>query len=188
MRYKDYDEFSPSQMEGRFARARIPLPLYKVYLDDVRDVLNTQSSPGVIEGYFTNLLEGRVLRAEGYRKTCGKGLWIVGTEAPLVAAAVLQESLLAQSIKEALFLDAHDYIESKKPDGEDEYREKVKDVDLLVLTDVSGLTEWGRGLIYQVTRIRYWQGLPTIIADDAPLQKDLCYRGSMVQVQLKEVG
>jgi len=186
MGYKDYPDFSPSAMEGRFNRARIPFPFYKYYLDDVRDVLDTQAPPKAIETFFQALLDGKVLRAEGYRKTCGKGLWITGVEAPLVAAAILQEALLSQSIKEALFVDANDYAESKKPDGEDEYREKVT-VDLMVVTGVSDLTEWGVGLMGQLTRIRYWRGLPTIIADENPVRPGVCYRGSVTPVLLEEV-
>jgi hypothetical protein len=185
MRYKDYPEYYPTQMSSRFTAARIPLPYYKKCLDHVSDVLDTQQPPGLIERFFKKLLDGEVLRAEEHPQTCGMGLWIAGRQAPLVAAAVLQEALLAQVITRALFLDANDYADSKKPDAEDEYRDRM-DVDLLVVVRVSDLTEWGLGLINRITRKRYWAGLPTIIADAGPMIPEACHSESMIPALLVE--
>jgi len=185
MRYKDYPEYYPTQMSSRFTAARIPLPYYKKCLDHVSDVLDTQQPPGLIERFFKKLLDGEVLRAEEHPQTCGMGLWIAGRQAPLVAAAVLQEALLAQVITRALFVDANDYADSKKPDADDEYRDRM-DVDLLVVVRVSDLTEWGLGLVNRITRKRYWAGLPTIIADRKPLMSDVVFEDAVNFVRIME--
>jgi hypothetical protein len=175
---------SPTVMAGRFKSARIPLPLYGKLLHNMPEILALQFPENMIEDFDTGLREGRILRAER-SDVVGKGLWITGRQAPLVAATVLSEALLNESIKRGFFMDAHKFAESKKPEGDDEFAPKL-DTDLLVIAGVGRLSEWGRSLIYHLTRSRYWDGLPTIIADSNPLMPDVVYEDAVNFVRITE--
>jgi hypothetical protein len=174
----------PAIIGGRFKSARIPLPLYGELLRSIPEILERQVPPKAIEDFDTGLREGRILRAE-LSKIVGKGLWITGRQAPLVAATVLSEALLNESIKRGFFMDANAFVESKKPEGDDEFAAKL-DVDLLVIAGVGRLSEWGRSLIYHLTRSRYWDGLPTIIADSNPLMSDVVFEDAVNFVRITE--
>jgi hypothetical protein len=174
----------PAIIGGRFKSARIPLPLYGELLRSIPEILERQVPPKAIEQFVDDLKEGKILRAE-LSEIVGKGLWITGRQAPLVAATVLSEALLNESIKRGFFMDAHKFVESKKPEGDDEFAPKL-DTDLLVIAGVSGLTEWGRSLILPLTRTRYWDGLPTIIADRKPLMPDVVYEDAFNFVRITE--
>jgi hypothetical protein len=176
---------SPAIIGGRFKSARIPLPLYGKLLNNLPDILERQVPENTVQNFVEDLKEGKILRAE-LSEIVGKGLWITGSQAPLVAATVLAEALLNESITRGFFLDAHQFAESKKPEGDDEFATKL-DTDLLVIVGVSRLTEWGRTLVYHLTRTRYWDGLPTIIADRKPLLSDAIYEDAVNFVRITEV-
>lgn len=184
--------FSPL-LRSRFRGANIPFPYSGTYLTPVadgvhtvQDLLRNQSPELGVETFVGYVKAGHVVRAEGHPDTSGKGLWLTGRQSTLVAAAVLQELLITESVESALYVDAFEYTDSKKPDRDPVYDDRIY-CDLLVLTEVSRLSEWATGLVYQLTRERYWRGLPTLIADQRPLNTDAVFCGSLTQVTLKEV-
>lgn len=185
-------DYSPL-LRSRFRSANIPVPYAGSYLSEVAEgvqvvsyLLKHQEPDNAVQTFVAYVQTGRIVRAEGQPTSCGKGLWITGPESTLVAAALLQELLISEAIESAFFVDAFEYTESRKPDRDALYEDRIYS-DLLVLTEVSRLTEWARGLVYQLTRERYWRGLPTVVADHAPILKDAVFAGAVTPVVLREV-
>lgn len=177
----------PLILRSRFRNSNLPLPYAGVYLQDVSEELSKQTPAGAVQKFVERMSSGRVLRAQGHPRTCGVGMWIGGRSSRLLAAAVMSQLLLDQVIESAYYLDAYEYAESKKPDSAHDYDQRMG-YDLVVLSGASRITDWGKGLIYQLTRERYWRGLPTIIADDGTLleSREMVFPESMFSVFLKE--
>jgi hypothetical protein len=179
----------PAILRSRFRNANLPLMMAGVYLDQVADELTRQEPSGAIEKFVQLMKDGKCLRAAGHHKSCGKGLWISGKESTLVAAAVLQQLLLDQDIESALIVDAYEYADSLRPGKDDQYASRVYS-DLVVLSGASRLrksvSDWAPELVYQLTRERYWRGLPTIIADTELLSDnaELVYPGALLPVRI----
>jgi hypothetical protein len=177
----------PRILRSRFRAANIPVPYLGTYLTNISDVLDQQLPENAIENYVSLIRDGKCIRAQGQRRTCGQGLWISGTDSRLLAAALVQQLLLDQHVESAFFIDAYEYTESKKPDRDSEYETKIYS-DIVVLSGVTGLSEWASNVIYHLTRERYFRGLPTVIADSQPWvsYKTLVFDGSTKPVILKE--
>lgn len=179
-------------LRSRFRSANIPVPYSGVYLTEieegvrnVQDLLERQGPRQAVETFVAYMSRGMVLRAEGHHDQCGKGLWISGDGSTLVAAALLQELLIHEVIESALYVDAFEYTDSKKPERSAVYDDRIFS-DLLVLTEVSRLSEWATGLVYQLTRERYWRGLPTVIADRQGVVSEAVFANSVASVEIEE--
>lgn len=176
----------PILMRSRFRSANIPMPYAGMYLDSVSEYLGRQAPERAVERFVEHVRDGKCVRASEDPRLCGLGLWISGPKATLVSAAILQELLLDQCIESALFVDAYEYTESKKPDRAEDYESRIFS-DVVVLTGIVGLSDWSKNIVYHLTRERYWKGLPTIIADKNPWSdfQNLVYEDCVAQVLLK---
>jgi len=157
--------------------AHIPVPLQGLMgQQGIIDQCVAQAVPaGVTSGYTGQFRAGNILRATDSYKMSGKGLWLVGSEAPdIVAAAITQSLLLDSHIENALFINVLDFIEAESPNGDSLGDRRF--VDLLVLQGVGdhhqSLSGYSDSLLYGLLTRRYARGLPTLVTTE--FQPDRC--------------
>lgn len=159
----------PAIMRSRYRAANIPVRLQGLMEDHtlVSEALAGCTPQNVVDRYLAAFRDGRILRATGQYRTCGKGLWMHrGEAADVLGAALLQTLLLQETVESGLFLSVHDLLDSETPEGE-----VLGDrafCDLLVLQGLGeehrSATGWSGSVIFGLLRRRYDRGLPTIVS------------------------
>lgn len=126
---------------------------------------------GVIESYAASVRAGKVVQAEGQYGTCGKGIWAQGDGSTALLAALLQDLMDTDDFgATVMYLNADNYLESMRPDGERSQAERAESDHLLLLShlpQIRYLTDWGRATIGSLLTRRFDAGLPTFVASNA---------------------
>lgn len=159
-------------MRSRLLRANLPPRAKGVTLNGtvnplapMRNVSITTRPEGALARWMQQLSDGKILRAVGHYETCGLGLFLSGRRSTTVAAAMLQDLLISESIESGLYVMAEDYLSSERPDGDRRFTESVwSDVVVLAGLGTERRTDFARETLEGLMVRRFDKGLPTIVA------------------------
>lgn len=155
----------------RLLESNLPLRLRGLRLDSPPIAAMNISPPGKIESYAASVRAGKVVKAEGEYLTCGRGIWASGDGSTALLAALLQDLMdTDESGASLLYLDAEEYLESLRPDGDRKYAERALEDHLLLLANLpvsKFATDFSRRVIASLISRRFDAGLPTFVATQA---------------------
>lgn len=134
--------------------------------DSVRKISGRIAPKGIVDVWSNAVRDGKILRAEGQFETCGKGLWIAGNGGSAVACAAVQELLIDRTIESALYVRTEEYLQSERPEGERQYRNRTG-ADVLILSGYGAERRnesgWAEATLDNLVAGRFDAGLPTIV-------------------------
>lgn len=130
----------------------------------ITPILNDIRPVDLVPLWYDIVKEGKVVKAEGEFATCGKGIWFVGVSSGPVACGIAQSLIIEGSISSALYIRTEDYLQSERPEGERQYRDRIYS-DILVLSGygTERKTEWAEATLDDLIASRFDKGLPTIV-------------------------
>lgn len=151
----------------RMVRLRTP-PRFKGLTLDSPAIKALQVDPeGPYQRWLDALREGRIVRAEGLLDTCGLGLWAVGARASALISSILTEAAAHWGYG-GLYLSVSDFLDTMRPDGDDNLADRAHTEDLLVLANIGTQhgTDWSQATLRTLIVKRFENGLPTLVSSD----------------------
>lgn len=176
---RDIYSMYPGLIRSRLRQANIPERLRGATLQSVEETLSRMRPANAVREWDDAVRAGKVVEAEGMHQTCGVGMWIVGPQGSAVASALAQELLIDQVITSALYVRTHDYLESEKPGGEGEYRERAANSQLLILAGYgterrNNETGWAVDTLDNLIASRFDRGMPSIVTASMKPSASFC--------------
>lgn len=147
------------------------IPLYVRKIDQgLLNLYTAKTLPdNAVHSYANAFREGKILRAEGFSESCGKGLWLYGkVQGPYVASALVQSLIMEGHASSATWVHIDDVIE------EGTYNTTIERFDDLMV--IQGIGEHHKSasgfadtMISGLLRRRFNKGLPTIVPTSIPI-------------------
>lgn len=115
--------------------------------------------------YVENVLSGAVVAAQGRYKTCGRGVWATGDGATEFVTAMMRDFMVLD-VFTGLYVTSEAYLESMRPDGEEQYTAQAAAASFMVLAYAGqeNMTDWARTTVRSLLMKRYEAGLPTLVS------------------------
>lgn len=176
---RDIYSHHPGMVRSRLRRANIPERLRGNLLPEVEQTLARVRPANAIREWDDAVRSGKVVEAEGMYQTCGVGLWIVGTQGSAVACALIQALIIDEVIDSALHVRTHDYLESERPQGSGEFRERAEESKILVLSGYgterrNNESGWAVDTLDNLIASRFDRGLPSIVTTNMKPPASFC--------------
>lgn len=144
---------------------------------EVARVLSAMRPSDAVGVWMQAVRDGRIVRAQGHFATCGKGLWITGPHSAAVACAMVQELIITNSVVSALYVRTEDYLQSERPEGERQYRDRAMS-EVLILSGYGSerRTEsgWAESTLDNLVASRFDAGLPTVVCSHLKPPSSMC--------------
>lgn len=159
----------PGLVRSRLRLANVPERLRGTGLQDIEETLARMRPANAVREWDDAVRAGKVIEAEGMHMTCGVGLWLIGPQGSAVASAVTQQLLIDEVIDSALYVRTHDYLESERPEGSGEFRDRARNSKVLILAGYgterrNNESGWAVDTLDNLIASRFDRGLPSIVA------------------------
>ena len=120
---------------------------------------------GRVSKYVEEVLSEAVVAAQGRYKTCGLGMWAIGSRATEYVTALMRDFMVLDGYS-GLYVSAEMYLDSMRPEREAQYSAQAAESSFMVLAYAGqeSMTDWTRSTIRALLMKRYEAGLPTLVS------------------------
>ena len=149
--------------------ADIPMNVRVIHQEELDKYIKFSQPHGVIHSYAQAFRDGKILKAEGFSASCGKGLWIIGrTPAAAVSSAIVQSMIFEGFAANATWAHIDDVVE------EGTYNTTIERFsDLMVIQGIGehhkSASGFADSMVSGLLRRRFNRGLPTLVPTSVPI-------------------